>query len=66
MRQKTYLQTVATIFMVIAIVHAFRLLNGWHIQISNTVIPLWVSWVGMVAGATLAYYGFKFADKNKS
>jgi hypothetical protein len=63
MRQKTYLQTVALVFSVVAIGHILRLLNGWQVKISSFLVPTWVSWVAVVFAACLAYYGLKFVDK---
>ncbi|HYV33513.1 MAG TPA: hypothetical protein VE973_01555 [Candidatus Limnocylindria bacterium] len=63
MKQKTYMQTVTVIFIAVAALHGLRLLNGWQLKIGDTVIPLWVSWLGMPVALFLAYTAVKFTDK---
>ena len=63
MRQTTYLQTVSVIFAAVAIVHALRLIDGWQLEIGGWIAPMWLSWVGLIVGAYLAYQGLKLKDK---
>ena len=58
MSQRSYLLIVATIFAIIFVLHAIRLLYGWHAEIGGWSVPTWVSWIALVVSALLAYEGF--------
>jgi hypothetical protein len=49
------------LFLLIALLHAVRLLRGWQITIEGAVVPLWVSWIGLAITAYLAWQGFRLA-----
>jgi hypothetical protein len=44
-----------------ALFHALRLLLGWQVTIGDVVVPLWVSWIGLVIAVYLANQGFRLA-----
>jgi hypothetical protein len=49
----------ALIFAVIAVVHAYRLVSPFAIQIGSFVAPQSVSWLGLVVAAALSFWGFR-------
>jgi hypothetical protein len=53
----------ATLFSLIALLHALRLLGGWQVTVGDIVVPLWVSWVGLVIAGYLAYQGVKLSGR---
>lgn len=57
MSQKNFSLVVGVIFLIIAVLHALRLLNGWHAEIGTIVIPFWVSVVTLGVSGYLAYKG---------
>jgi hypothetical protein len=61
MTQRTFSLLTAALFLVIALLHAVRLLRGWHVTIEGAVIPMWISWIGLAITAYLAYQGFRLA-----
>jgi hypothetical protein len=61
MTQRTFSLITATLFSVIALLHAVRILRGWQVTIGGGVVPIWVSWIGLVIAAYLAYQGFRLA-----
>ena len=61
MTQRTYSLVTAVLFLLIALLHAVRLLRAWQVTIEGAVVPLWVSWIGLVVAAYLAYQGFRLA-----
>ena len=61
MTQRTYSLVTSVLFFLIAILHALRLLRGWQVTIGAVVVPLWVSWIGLVITVYLAYQGFRLA-----
>jgi hypothetical protein len=61
MKNQTYSKVAGTVFLVIALMHLLRIINGWEASISGWAAPLWLSWLGLVAGSVLAYFGFRSA-----
>ena len=61
MTQKMISVTTATVFSLIALLHAVRLLRGWQVTFEGAVVPIWISWIGLAIAAFLAYEGFKFS-----
>jgi hypothetical protein len=59
MSQKTFSLITATVFSLIALLHAVRLLRGWQVTIEGAVVPIWISWIGLAIAAFLAYEGFR-------
>jgi hypothetical protein len=51
----------ATLFSLITLLHALRLLRGWQVTIGDIVVPLWVSWIGLVIAGYLAYQGVRLS-----
>lgn len=51
---KPFTTTTAVLLIIVAVVHALRLWQGWNITIDGTVIPLWASAVGLVIAGGLA------------
>jgi hypothetical protein len=55
---KTYATVSAAIFLLVALAHLLRVILGWEVRIGDLDIPGWVSWLGLVVAASLAYFGF--------
>ena len=58
MTQRAFNTVAGTIFLLVATLHALRLLFGWHASIGSWIIPMWVSWAGVVVAGSLAYTAF--------
>ena len=58
MTPRVFSLITATLFSLIALLHAVRLLQGWQVTIGGAVVPLWVSWIGLAISGFLAYEGF--------
>jgi hypothetical protein len=61
MTQRTFSLVTAMLFLLIALLHAIRLVRGWQITIEGAVVPLWVSWIGLAITGYLAWQGFRLA-----
>jgi len=61
--RKNYSLITGLLFAVVACVHFLRVVAGWDITINGAVIPMWVSWVGLIVPAILAYYGLRFGQR---
>ena len=59
MTQRAFNTLAGTIFLAVALLHALRLLFGWHASIAGWIVPMWVSWIGVAVAGFLAYSAFK-------
>lgn len=56
--RKTYYEVTSLIFLIVAVLHAMRLLYGWDAVIGGVMVPLWASWAAVLIAGYLAYRGF--------
>lgn len=63
MSQKTYFLVVGLIFLLVALMHALRLIFGWNIEVNGWILPLWASWFAIVIAFYLSMEGFHHARK---
>lgn len=63
MKNKTYYQSVAIIFFIIAIGHLARLAYGWEAVIGDVVVPMWTSGAAAAIAGYLAVRGWQFSTK---
>jgi len=66
MTPRTYSLIAGIIFSLVALLHALRLLRGWHVVIGDLSLPVWVSWLGLVIAGYLAYQGFRLSRRIRS
>jgi hypothetical protein len=65
MTQRTYSLVTGVIFSLVALLHALRLLRGWHVVIGDFSVPVWVSWIGLAIAGYLAYEGLRLSSHDK-
>ena len=65
LRTKTYFLTVGVVLGLVAFAHLFRIFTGVDFAIIGWMIPLWVSYIGTIVAAYLAYMSFYFAVRTK-
>ncbi len=58
-QKTTYITTVAVIFLLIAVVHALRLVYGWEGVIGGWEVPFSLSWIVVILAAYLSWQGFR-------
>jgi len=63
MSHKIYLKVTSALFLIIAVLHALRLLYGWEAIIGGWMVPSWLSWIALVVALFLGYQGMKLAKK---
>ncbi|MFQ5937114.1 MAG: hypothetical protein ACE5LB_11985 [Acidiferrobacterales bacterium] len=61
MTYKPYCAVSGTLFSVVALAHLMRLMYGWHIQVDDLAVPMWVSWAGLFIPGLLAVWAFRVA-----
>ena len=59
MSQKSYYSVTGGIFLIIAVLHLLRVVNGWPADIGTFSVPMWLSWLGVLLAGYLSYNGFK-------
>jgi hypothetical protein len=59
LRERTYLMLVGTVFAVIAAAHLFRVFFNADLVIMGWSAPMWLSWIGTLVVAYLAYMSFR-------
>ena len=58
MTQRTFNTLAGTVFLLVAVLHALRLLFGWQAIIADWTVPMWISWAGLSVAGFLAYSAF--------
>ena len=59
MNQKTFFNVAFIIFLLIALLHALRLIYGWNAAIAGWEVPMWLSGLSVVVSGYLAYSAFR-------
>ena len=60
---KTYLRIAATVFLIVALAHSARLIEGSAVVVGDWHLPMWVSAVGVLLAGVLSFLGFTYANK---
>ena len=63
MGQRVFVLLTSSIFALIALLHALRLIYGWDVTIREWTVPVWVSAVGFLIAGYLALQGFLLKRK---
>ena len=59
MNQKTFLLISGIVFLVVAVLHALRLVLGWVAVIGSWVVPQGLSAAALLVAGYLAYTAFR-------
>ena len=63
MNTRVYCTVSALVFLLATLAHAVRLFEHWPLQIGPLVIPPEASWMGLMVGAALTFWGFRSARR---
>jgi hypothetical protein len=63
MKQAAFVLVTSSIFALIALLHALRLIYGWNVTIGEWTVPVWVSAVGFLIAGYLVFQGFLLRRK---
>jgi len=61
MTHRTFSLVTGILFLLVALLHAIRLLRGWQVSVEGAVMPIWISWIGLAVAAYLAYQGLRLS-----
>ncbi|HUY62635.1 MAG TPA: hypothetical protein VMV50_02510 [Candidatus Paceibacterota bacterium] len=59
--ERNLLVLAGFIFLIVALVHLARLLFDWHVLLGTIIVPMWISWAGVIIAGYLSYSCFHFA-----
>jgi hypothetical protein len=51
---KPFTTIAVAVFALVALLHLLRLFAGWEILVAGIVIPVWLSWIGLILAGGLA------------
>ncbi len=61
MGYKNYCVVSGVLFSLVALAHLFRIIYGMSVQVDDYAVPMYVSWVGLVVPAGLAFWAFRIS-----
>ena len=64
MSQRTFTIIASVIFGVVALFHVLRIFFGWPAVIGGWMVPMWLSWIGLVVAGGLSYFGISLAMRD--
>jgi hypothetical protein len=56
---RAYLQISGTLFGLIALAQVLRLFRHWPIDLAGHMVPLWVSWLGLLLAGGLSVWALR-------
>ena len=59
MGHKGYCMASGVLFLLVALAHLLRIVNGLSIQVDDVAVPMLASWIGMIVPAALATWAFR-------
>ena len=60
---QNYSLLAGTIFLLVTLLHLSRIIFGWTAVIATWVLPIWLSWGGLVGAGFLAWQGLKLSKR---
>lgn len=52
---KPFTTLAIAVFTIVAVLHFVRILMGWEVVIEGAVVPMWVSYIGLLIAGGLAF-----------
>jgi hypothetical protein len=63
---RAYLQISGLLFGLIAVGHLYRLLRHWPVDLAGHVVPLWISWLGLILAGGLSIWALRLLRFTRS
>jgi hypothetical protein len=64
-KERMYLLVAGAIFSVVAVAHLVRIFTQGDFVLWGWTVPLWLSWLGTMIAAYLAYASFHFSARSR-
>jgi len=62
---KPFTTIAVAVFTLVALLHVLRILVGWEVLIEGAVVPMWVSYLGLVIAGGLAFLLWRESRQGK-
>lgn len=59
MEQRTFVKIAGVIFLLVTLVHLWRIVQSVPLALGDTLVPMGASWVAVVLGAYLSFQGLR-------
>ena len=59
MGHRNYCVVSGVLFSLVALAHLLRIIYGMSIQVEEYDVPMFVSWMGLILPAVLAFWAFR-------
>ena len=66
MEYKKYCLVSGIVFSVVALAHLLRIVNAMSFQVGDYAVPMWVSWIGLIVTAGLAFWAFRASRESSA
>ena len=66
MSEKNYALISGILFALVAIVHMWRIIEGWPVTVDGAELSMGASWVAAIITAALAFYGLRIGLRRTS
>ena len=64
--QRNFSFVAGLIFLLVALVHLWRVVAGWDVIIDGTAVPMWCSWVAVGFAGVLAFFGLRYGAATRT
>jgi hypothetical protein len=61
MNSRAYVTVSGTVFLIVAVLHLLRVVNGRVVEVGPWSIPMTVSWLGTIFPAAMCAWAFRVA-----
>lgn len=65
MDQRTFNGVAGIIFLLVAVLHALRVLYDWGALIGGWSVPMWASWIAIVIAGYLAVSAYRLMGRRR-
>jgi hypothetical protein len=62
--RRNYSLIAGLLFALVALVHLWRIATAADITVDGALVPMWVSWFGLVVTGILAYFGLHYGRRS--
>jgi hypothetical protein len=63
---RAYVLISGAVFGAVALVHVIKLFLDWPVQVAGWVLPIWVSWIAILAGGTLCVWAVRLVGQRRA
>jgi len=66
MGHRNYCAISGVLFSLVALAHLLRIAYGMSIQVDEYTVPMFVSWLGLIVPAGLAFWAFRIIRESST